>query len=701
MQARETSAGPDAPKGASKDSANDRHLRWLADTFDFERSKQAENRIERAIDEDFEDGIQWTAEERQELDDRGQPCLTYNECKPVIEWIIGTEKRLRTDWRIAPRAEDDVKPALAKTKLFKYVSDINQSEYQQSLAFADAVRSGDGWTRFAVRTNDRGRPEIVHQHCSWREFWPDSRDRSYDGQGMKYLHRSRYVDLDESVSLFPQHEAALTATAQDADSALLTDDIDGVLEQEFENNGGMFSSTHGIRQVVRLNETWYRKPEKVKVLRSDDPRFDGVAYDKGSFEHAGIIAAGTGYVVDTIKKVVRVSLWADNLLIYDQPSPYKHDRFPYIRRIAYRRKRDGMVYGVIRQLRDPQSDMNKRISKAQYALNTIRVIYEKGAIEDPDKVFDELARTDSAIELAHGAMERFKLIENGEIARGQLEFADRDSAYIRMNAGVTGENLGLSTNATTGVAIKARQEQGTVTTFTLYDNHRIAKIVEGKVGLSLIEQFMTEKMQLRITGERNKDEFFVVNDGTPETDITAQSADFIVAEQDWNHSIRAASAAEIFRVAGTLPPQQAMLLTIIGIELLDLPKKDEMVKEIRKATGIPNPDATPEEAQAEQEAERQRNALQMAMTDAELRKAKADAALAEVRALSEKVKALSTSIAAAGDVAGNPTLARAADDILRSIDSLLNPAANGLPDQRQPATVQATGTPPQQPGQAA
>ena len=63
--------------------------------------------------------MQWTQEDAQALIERGQAPLVFNEVKPTIDWIIGTERRTRVDYKILPREKDDEALAEIKTKLMK------------------------------------------------------------------------------------------------------------------------------------------------------------------------------------------------------------------------------------------------------------------------------------------------------------------------------------------------------------------------------------------------------------------------------------------------------------------------------------------------------------------------------------------------------------------------------------------------------
>jgi hypothetical protein len=117
----------------------------LSSWYDAEWNRQASNRFQQALDEDFYDGMQWTQEDAQALIERGQEPLVFNEVKPTIDWIIGTERRTRVDYKILPREKDDEALAEIKTKLMKYVSDANKLPWHRSMAFADAIKGGAGW----------------------------------------------------------------------------------------------------------------------------------------------------------------------------------------------------------------------------------------------------------------------------------------------------------------------------------------------------------------------------------------------------------------------------------------------------------------------------------------------------------------------------------------------------------------------------
>ncbi|VCW98714.1 hypothetical protein BANRA_04025 [Acinetobacter baumannii] len=186
---------------------------------------------------------------------------------------------------------------------------------------------------------------------------------------------------------------------------------------------------------------------------------------------------------------------------------------------------------------------------------------DKGAVDNVEALADELQRYDGIIEKNPNT--HLEIHEGTKLASTHLDVGEQNSSYIRQISGVTGENRGMDTNATSGIAIQARQEQGTIITTVLSDMHSLARKIEGELVLSLIEQFMDKPMQFRITADNLKDkmEFVRINeDGKPETDITRTQADFVVAERDYRTTMRQALSEQLISVEP--------LHSILGIQSL-------------------------------------------------------------------------------------------------------------------------------------
>jgi hypothetical protein len=673
-----------------------------------ELTRQEANRFQQALDEDYYDNEQWSEADAQTLRDRGQAPLVYNVIAQSVNWIIGSEKRGRTDFKILPRGKEDAKPAEGKTKFLKYLSDVNRTPFHRSRAFEEAVKVGIGWLECGVQDEDDGEP-LYDRYESWRNMLHDSASTELDGSDMRYLFRSKWVDEDIANALFPGRKAQIASAVSDTTLFGGFDAQDGDFPMdnaEFDREDNAISGAVAMhkRRRVRLIEAWFRMPEKVSRIRGG--AFSGQIYDEEDPRHQETVAAGQGILVEKVMMRTRVAIMTTGDLLYEGSSPYRHNRFPFVAIWGFRRGKNGLPYGVIRGMRDIQDDVNKRASKAQHILSTNKVIMDEGAVDDMDAFAEEVSRPDAIIVKKTG--KSIELNVDRELSTAHLDLMSRSIGMIQQVGGVTDELLGRSTNAVSGIAVQRRQEQGSVATNKLFDNLRLAVQLQGELELSLIEQYVTAEKQFRITNERGTPEFLTVNDGLPENDITRTKADFVISEAEWRATMREAAAQQLSDMIAKMPPQIAIVLLDLVVESMDLPNRDELVKRIRQVNGMRDPDATemtPEE-QAAISAQAEAAAAQQAMMEAELAeklsktdKTEAETARIKRQMINDSVTATSTAMLAATSVIQMPTIAKVADNILVEAGWHAVHAAQGLPPMPQQAPMPPM-QPPMQPGVA-
>jgi hypothetical protein len=635
------------------EEALEEHKRMLA-WFYMEREIQAENRMEMALDHGFYDNEQWDPDDSAELKARGQMPLVFNEVAPMVDWIIGTERRTRVDWNVLPRAEDDVEAADTKEKVLKFISDINRVPFARSRAFADAVKGGIGWVDDGVR-DDPTQDVLYSKYEDWRNVLWDSSCYELDLSDARYIFRWRWVDEDIALMMFPDRANQIRQAVEDAGAFSTEKEEDswymGESLKQRERSGVVYAAGAGVtvdakRRRIKLIECQYRKPCMCKLV-SDGPM-------KGAFfnEHDRVLAENAmrhgATIVDRVMMRVHVAVFTEAHLLSLDQSIFRHNKFGLTPVWCYRRGRDRLPYGAIRRIRDVQQDLNKRASKALFMLNTNQIIAEENAVDDWNQARDEADRPDGVIVKKKGS--EFVIRRDTDAATGQLQMMTLDAQSIQKSAGVSNENLGRQTNAVSGEAIKARQLQGSVVTTEPFDNLRYTVQVQGEKQLSLAEQFYTEEKVIRLTGSRGKIDWVKVNqpelqpDGTVRyiNDITASQADFVVAEQDYSGTLRQVMFDSLNQMAQRLPPEVSMRLMIIAMEFSDLPNKDEIADQIRQMTGErdPNKEMTPEEAQQmEQQTQMQGEALQMQREQAMLALEEARAKVRELNAKAAKMEA--------------------------------------------------------------
>ena len=613
-----------AKAGASLDTPEAKALhRRLIGLYLNELDIQADNRAQMHLDEEFYDNIQYEEGEEERIRDLGMVPIVCNVIATTINWIIGTERRMRTDFKILPRRAEDGPAAQAKTEYLKFVSDANYLPFKRSAAFEEAVKSGIGFLEDGIQ--DGAGDPIMSDQVSWRNVLWDSNAKA-DQSNARYQFKSRHVDLDILEALFPRRRGQLRMAASNSEDAPGLDafgdePMDSVEnETNFAGGAGTDVDADYSRPRVRVIEAWFTKPAKVqKLIKGEQPggTFIGEIYDPMSRGHWNELASGQAIVADRTEMRVFVAIMTTTDLLHVQESPYRHNRFPLTPIWCYRRGATGQPYGVIRGLRTMQEDINRRLMKALAIISSNKTIMDEGAVPDLDEYAEEAARPDGIIVKSPG-----KHLEMGvdrDLSATHMQIMSAEIALVQSVSGVTDENLGRKTNASSGIAITARQDQGALATAAIFDNLRLSSMRQGEIQLSLIEQFVDEERQFRVVSARGKADFLTVNSTDAESgevmfedDITASKADFVISEQAWASSMRQAQVAELMQVItqlATAAPQVALAVLDLAVELMDIPSRDEFVKRIRGITGMPDPDATeptPEEqakAKAAQEAQ--------------------------------------------------------------------------------------------------
>ena len=659
----------------------------LMECLNDERDRQTEERMQAAIDEDFYDHLQWRREDAAVLIERGQAPLVFNESRQTIDWLAGMQKRMRKDWKILPREENDAKGAEVKQVYVKYTDDVNLTQWHQSRAFKQAAISGLSWLEEGINT-DPGEEIIFSGSEDWRNVYRDSRNRDFDLKAARYLFRRKVTDLDYSLALLPgsaEHMRSIASTDEVVDESDIwylgerltgASDLDHMegLPTTWRDRRAYIGNDYtdkGRRQAVELLEAWYRVPEAVQVFKSGP--LVGKVFNPADFAHQQL-KNDRHAMYGAVKMRMRVMICTKDQPMWDGVSPFKHGQFILVPVWAYRRYRDGMAYGQMRGMRDLQEDINKRASKSQWLLANNRIVADKGAVDDPEELREEAARPDGIIFKNAGKELRFEA-PTAEIA-GNLELMDRSSQALRDQGGVTNANLGRGANGQSGISIERQQDQGTLTTSELFDMLRLARQLAGKLRLSHIEQFVSQKKAVRIVGEGKPVEWLTVNDTDPDTgevmnDLTAREADFIVAEQDYRESFAKAAMEEMFELLGQIAnyaPQVVMAVLDLAVDSSDIRNKDEWVSRIRKLNGQRDPtkEQSPEDAAKEFAAQQKQLLMdQMAMEQMKLglKKLQAEIGKLDAETIVKRVESLFSSLQAAQIVATTPMVAPVADTI--------------------------------------
>lgn len=325
-------ATPEGTMPALEENKEHTHT-MLMDCLQDEGDRQAEERYQMAIDEDYNDHQHWRPEDAQVLLDRGQAPLVYNQGRQTIEWISGTEKRMRMDFKVLPREPDDEQGSELKTHLLKYTDDANMTQWHRSKAFKEMAVGGLGWLEEGINADPE--QEIIYSASeSWRNVLRDSRGRDIMLRDWRYCFRRKRLDLDYAYALLAGasgnrahllKQEAYTNRDETQDigtpwylgqKLTSASDIGSTWQRSttfdersaYMQSNGYFDS--GRRLSVDINECWYRVPEAVQVFVGG--MLDGKIYNEQDPRHRFAKVREGAVVRDAVRMRMRVMICTEN-----------------------------------------------------------------------------------------------------------------------------------------------------------------------------------------------------------------------------------------------------------------------------------------------------------------------------------------------------------------------------------------------------
>lgn len=560
-------------------------------------------------------GNQLDAEILQKMRQIGMPPAIEPLVGPAIEAVIGLEAKTRTDWRVTPDGDkdgDDVAAALN----FK----LNQAERHSgadracSGAFATQAPVGIGWVEVTRESDPFKFPykaTVVHRN---EIFW-DMLDREPGLPKARYLVRRRWTDTALVELMFPKHRDLIKrVNARWTDQYQLSMDggtsTDLANSWEAEKNWSIEEQEWREAESGRvcLFEVWYRRWVAVNVMRTPDGRV--VEVDMKNQVHIAALASGAAKPERVIVSKMYVSFWMGPHKLRDGPTPYPHQDFPYVQFIGKIEDRSGTPYGLVKPMLYLQDNVNSAISKIRWGLSAVRTTRTEGAVKMTDEQFrNQSSRVDADIILdaAHMAKPgaKFEVERDFQLTEQQYKMLADARAGIDRASGISNSFKGREGTATSGLQENTQIEQSTQALAGLMDNFKFARAKVGELLLALIVADMgTKPEKVLIRGNAvvpDREVALNIPTEDPDAGITYLTNDVqrtrlkvAVSDVPTTSSFRAQQLAAMSEAFKSMPQQYQIVALPHLLSLMDVPNKEEIIKDIMAA----REEATPEQIQA-------------------------------------------------------------------------------------------------------
>jgi hypothetical protein len=600
---------------------------------------------------DYYDNNQLSPETVEKLKERGQPPLVTNLIKPTIDTVLGMEAKTRTDWRVRPEDDDQANDQLAEalSVKLKHAEIESRADRAVSDAYAAQIKCGLGWVEVA-RENDPFKPPYRVRYVHRREIFWDWRAEQPDLSDARYLIRRRWMELEQAIAMMPQYAGLfrMTTGGWAGFDPLLEQDSRLVQSWEIERDTRIAAVDWRDIQRMRicLYEVWYRKWVRGYTLTL--PNGKVIEADFNNPMHNQAIVSGYAQVKQATFQKVRLAWYTGPHFLYDVPSPYKHNQFPYVPFFGHREDLTNVPYGLIRTMISPQDEINARKSKMLWSLNSRRVIADADSVVDHGRAMNEVARPDAYIILNANRkpQSQFKVEPGGDLAVQQFQVMQEAKQEIAEASGIHKAMMGQNSNASSGLAINSLVEQGINTLAEINDNYRYARRLVGEMLFGLLQESIGNRPMMVTLGEGMHKKIIPLNQqsidqqtGQPViiNDVSKVKAKIVLDDVPSTPTYRMQQLQMLSEITKSLPPQLQGYVMDFVIEATDMPKRHEIADRLRAVVGIQDPEQQQAAAQAQQQMQQHEMQLQTAERQAKIQEtmAKVQKLMAEAQAIAQ------------------------------------------------------------------
>lgn len=623
---------------------------WRAEAMDASRDWRSES----WRDWEMYDGDQWSLEDKSKAKDAGIPyTLTINRTFPTINVLLGLQLMNKYDLSAKGRTNKDAEISQVMTEGMKFVMDQWDGHHKIGMAFRDEIIAGIGFLLPCLSADPR-KERVKVTYGNWTEIWWDPYSSPWlDAETCRYVLRQRWMDAEDLCALFPEKRDEIGAVSKEMIGGTYRaglDDEDTLKEEKVNAADTGWADTG--RKRIRPCELWYTAYETCLFGVFPNGNVMEISPDAPPMEQFAIVSSTREVVSATVKKY-RVATFLGSLLLADTASPYSHDSFPFVPFVGYLNRWNN-PFGVPRQLRDHEEEINRRRSMALALISSRRVMIEEDAASDTQsitQIYEEINKPDGFIILRSGALreQKIRIAEQAQLAPEQLALLAQSEREIMQIAGTNAEVMGYRSNAISNVAEERRAHQSGIVTATLFDNYRRSLNILGTQVMSLIQAEWRGEKVLRITDRMSgADRFVALNQRITDAngalvvrnDITQGKFDVVVSDSPMTDTTREINLMMIIEWIKKSPPEVIPHLLTLAFEMSNVPNKDQLMAKIKPLFGQDprDEDLSPEEIKQKAVANLEAQA-QMQAEQAQLAKAATELELENKRLLNEKIKA--------------------------------------------------------------
>ena len=574
-------------------------------------------------------GDQWRKEDAMALEEQRRPWLTINKLLSTVSTLQGEQIQNRTEVLFRPVAGAPSTTADALSKVWMQISQNNQLPWVRSEVFCDGLVRSRGFYDVRLDFTDSMMGEVRITQLNSKNVVIDPDAEEYDPDCWNDLFVTKWLTWQDISLLYSEEDAEYLRGRQSSSYPYGYDSIEQVRDRfagitPFGGYGGALGDTGTLRSV-RVLERQHRKLDKrlhFVDVETGDTRPVPEGWDR---DRIALMLDNSGGKLSTMKKLIKRIRWtvtADDVVLHDDWSPYKHFTVvPYFPHFRY-----GKTVGLVENLLGPQEILNKASSQELHVINTTAnsgwVIEENSLVNMSVQELEIAgAQTGLVLEYRKDTQPPQKILPN-QVPSGLDRITFKAEEHIKTISNVTDSMMGDDREDVAAKAIAYKQQRSAVTHTKLIDNLERTDWLLARNVLDIVQEYYTEPRIITITHDdvTREPEELEINQldqttGQIINDLTLGEYSIVISSTPFRNSLEDSQfeQARALRELGIPIPDSVL------IENSRLLRRSEIVKQIEAAKSSP-------QAQQQAELEMRGMAAEVAYKEAQTQKIVADTA---------------------------------------------------------------------------
>lgn len=478
--------------------------------------------VKHAKCEDFFVGLQWDRNDLALLRAQKRPALTINKIISTLANVFGEQIYNRTDTAFRPRNEGaTTEVADALTKVFMQIGDNNQLPWVRSDVFADGIIGSRGFFDVRLDFSDSLRGEVRIEQLNPKNVLIDCDADEYDPDKWHDVIITKWMSPDQIELLYSKADADIL---RNRNSSYYPYGYD-MIESDRDRFGSLRSFAYGTEagrdtaRNIRVVERQWKKLDKVLHfvdLGTGDLRQVPQDWEE---EQVQQYLAQNPHLSLTKKLIHRIrwTVVADNVVLHDDWSPYKHftvvPYFPYFRR--------GRTVGLVENLLGPQELLNKVSSQELHVVNTTANSgwkVKRNALLNMSIAELEARGAQSGLVVEVDELENIEKITPNNTPTGLDRVSYKAEEHIKSISGVSDYMQGFAREDVAAKSVTANKQSGQANLAKIMDNLNRTDYILARNILDIVQEYYTEQRIVYITTDRltNAMDQMTVNEMTPE-----------------------------------------------------------------------------------------------------------------------------------------------------------------------------------------